>query len=268
MIDILAKSGCKPETFILDNEISKSLTNAFERHKVQYQLVPPQNKGRNAAERAIQTWEDHFLSGIASVDPAFPSAEWGRLMLQGVLTLNLLRNARCNPKLSAWAYLFGNFNYNKTPLAPPGMKILIHNKTDKEESWGMRSTEGFYVGSDLSHYRCITGFKADSRREVVTDPVTFIPHKIPVPSMNINDCLHQALDDILDILHHPPDNLPSISAGCATKQAVQQVAEALRQTITVPTYKEQIVPSIPQNVGQTAPLKTKLVQMPTAPIKM
>ena len=234
IIDILHKAGCQPNTFILDNEISKTLTNAFESNNINYQLVPPRNKRRNAAERAIQTWKDHFLAGLASVDPKFPIAEWDRLVLQGVLTLNLLRNARSNPKLSAWAYLFGPFNYNKTPLAPPGIKIMIHNKVEKRDSWGMRSSEGFYVGPALSHYRCITGFKSDTKREVVTDTVSFLPHKIPVPSMGLNDYLHQALDDILELLKNPPSNLPSIAAGCTTKQAVRDIAEILKQTITIP----------------------------------
>ena len=251
----MRKVGCNPDTFILDNEISKSLTNAFDRNKIRYQLVLQHNKRRNAAKRAIQTWRDHFLSGIASVDPTFSIAEWDRLVFQEVLTLNLLRNSRCNPKLSAWSYLFGNSNYNKTPLAPPGIKILIHNKTDKRESWGMRSTEGFYVGPALSHYRCITGFKMDSRREVVTDTVTFVPNKIPVPSMNINDYLHRALDDVIDILHHPHDNLPSLTAGCTTKQAIQKVAQALRQSITVPTYSQKIATSKRNRIDGTL-LKT------------
>ena len=52
--------------------------------------------------------------------------------------------------------------------------------------------------------------------------------------MGLNDYLHQALDDILELLKNPPDNLPSVTAGCTTKQAVREVAEALKQTITTP----------------------------------
>ena len=62
---------------------------------------------RNAAERAIQTFKDHFIAGLASVDPQFPIQEWDRLLPQATITLNLLRNARVNPKLSSYAYLFG-----------------------------------------------------------------------------------------------------------------------------------------------------------------
>ena len=56
------------------------------------------------------------------MDPDFPLHQWDQLIEQAVITLNLLRPARINPSLSAYAYLFGNFNYAATPIAPPGMK--------------------------------------------------------------------------------------------------------------------------------------------------
>ena len=234
IINLLNKHGAKPNTFILDNECSKELTNTFEKHNISYQQVPPKNKRRNAAERAIQTWKDHFIAGLSSVDPEYPIVEWDRLVFQGVLTLNLLRNARCNQHLSAWAYLFGNFNFNKTPLAPPGIKVMIHTKIEGRQSWGPRSEPGFYTGPALTHYRCIKALKNDTKREIITDTVKYIPHKIPVPATSLNDYLDQAVSDILDILQNPPDNLPSIQAGCKTKQAVRDVAIALRQAVAVP----------------------------------
>ena len=44
------------------------------------------------------------------------------------MTLNLLRPVRYNPKLSAYAYLEGQHDYNKVPLAPPGTRVIIHKK--------------------------------------------------------------------------------------------------------------------------------------------
>ena len=76
-------------------------------------------------------WSLH--THIASVDPTFPIAERDRLIPQAILTLNLLRTARVNPKLSAHSYLFGEFNINATPLAPPGTKVLVHNKATNRQ---------------------------------------------------------------------------------------------------------------------------------------
>lgn len=153
------ESGNAPNTFILDNEISKSLLDAFTRKKIQYQLVPPHVKRRNMAERAIQIWKDHFLSGMATLPPDFPIAEYDRLVFQANLTLNLLRNARLNPKLSSWAFLFGSFDFNATPLAPPGTKVVFHNKPSQRGSWDMRGDIGFYIGPSMHHYRCMKIFK-------------------------------------------------------------------------------------------------------------
>ena len=88
--------------------------------KATFQLVPSHHHMQNAAENAIKTFKSHFLSGLATCDKHFPISEWDRLLLQAELTLNLLQNARINPKLSSWAYINGCHKFNRHPLAPPG----------------------------------------------------------------------------------------------------------------------------------------------------
>ena len=120
------KAGVAPEVWVLDNEISKELTEAFTKQDTAYQLVPPHSHQRNLAERAIQTWKNHFKAGLATTDPKFPLTVWDQLIPQANITLNLLRSARSNPALSAYAYVFGNFNFAATPIAPPGTKVVAH----------------------------------------------------------------------------------------------------------------------------------------------
>ena len=124
----LTKCGHKTKHFVLDNECSSDLKAALKKHNKTFELTPPNIHRRNAAERAIRTLKNHFLACLATCDPDFPVAEWDRLLPQTVLTLNLLRSSRANPNLSAYTYLFGIFDFNKTPLAPPGTKTLIHKK--------------------------------------------------------------------------------------------------------------------------------------------
>jgi hypothetical protein len=64
-------------------------------------LPPPGIHRRNAAERAIRTFKNHFIAGLCGVDQYFPLHLWDRLLPQAILTLNLLRGSRINPKLSA-----------------------------------------------------------------------------------------------------------------------------------------------------------------------
>ena len=90
----LKYNGYAPELHILDNECSDTLKQAFTKNDVSFQRVPPHVHRRNAAERAIQTWKNHFCSGLATCDPKFSLTEWDLLMVQADLTLNLLRSSR------------------------------------------------------------------------------------------------------------------------------------------------------------------------------
>jgi hypothetical protein len=54
----------KPKLQTLDNEASAALKNFFTINDIAYQLVPPHCHRRNAAERAIRTFKEHFVAGL------------------------------------------------------------------------------------------------------------------------------------------------------------------------------------------------------------
>jgi hypothetical protein len=122
----LTVKGFKPKLQTLDNEASAALKNFFTVNDVAYQLVPPHCHRRNAAERTSRTFKEHFVTGLSSVDPAFPLHLWDRLLPQAEITLNLLRTSRLYPQLSPAAHFHGIVDYNKTAFAPPGYKIIAH----------------------------------------------------------------------------------------------------------------------------------------------
>ena len=62
----------------LDNEAPQSIKSYDTNNKIKYQLVPPFSHRRNAAERAIRTWKNHFITGLCSVDPNFPMHLWDK----------------------------------------------------------------------------------------------------------------------------------------------------------------------------------------------
>jgi virulence-associated protein VapD len=78
----LTVKGFKPKLQTLENESSAALKNFFTVHDIAYQLVPPHCHRRNAAERAIRTFKEHFVAGLSSVDPAFLLHLWYRLLPQ------------------------------------------------------------------------------------------------------------------------------------------------------------------------------------------
>jgi len=253
VVQLLSKTGCEPNIFILENQCSGELILAFEKSNVAYQKVPPNIRRRNSAERAIQTWKAHFIAGLSTIDPSFPISEWDRLVEQGEINLNILRNARVNPKLSAYAYLCGVFDYNKTPLASPGIKLVVHQKPDKRGTCQPRGEVGFYTGPALNHYRCVKYFDSKSRREKINDTVTFIPSSIPVPETTTEDFLIQAVDDIRQLLKSPIDNLPKIHAGNPTQTTIQQIAALFRKNDTT-----SCEPSKNDSTFQSTPVQNKI----------
>jgi hypothetical protein len=84
-----------------------------------------------AAERPIQTFKEHFVAGLSSVDPTFPFNLWDIILPQAEITLNLLRTSRLHPQLSAAAHFHGLVDYNKKSFASPGCKIIAHEKPEK-----------------------------------------------------------------------------------------------------------------------------------------
>ena len=148
----LTDRGFKPEIQILDNECPEALKTYFRDKKVAFQLVPPHLHRNNSTERAISTFKDHFIAGLSSVDPSFPMHLWCRLIPQATTTLNLLRASNINPLVSAEAMLNGAFDYNITPLAPPGTKIIAYDTPSTRKTWSPHGMDGWYIGNATEHY--------------------------------------------------------------------------------------------------------------------
>ena len=64
--------GYKPTIIRIDNKVSKDHLALLEQQELKVQLVPPHNHRQNLAERAIQTYKNHFVAGISGTDPTFP----------------------------------------------------------------------------------------------------------------------------------------------------------------------------------------------------
>ena len=69
------------------------------------------------------------------------------------MTLNMLRQAHMNANISSYTHCFGVFDFNRTPLAPPDTKVVIHSKPSKWGTWDPNGKIGYYVGPVINHYR-------------------------------------------------------------------------------------------------------------------
>jgi hypothetical protein len=138
----------------MDNEASAALKKCFTEKELNYQLAPPHCHRANATERAIRTFKEHFKSGLATVDPAFPIHLWDILLPQAEITQNLLRSSRLHPQLSAAAHYHGLIDYNNTTFGPPGCKIIAHEKPSQRLTWEAHGQPGCSLGPAMHHYSC------------------------------------------------------------------------------------------------------------------
>jgi hypothetical protein len=114
----LAARGLSVDLQILNNKASAKYKEAITfKWNTKFQLVPPDMHCQNRAECAILTFKDHFLAILAGINSAFPPYLWDLLLPQTAFTLNLLRQATLNPRISAWEFFQGPFNFNNSPLA-------------------------------------------------------------------------------------------------------------------------------------------------------
>ena len=106
----LTEAGITPILQYLDNETSIELIASIKIKNLKFQLVAPHGHRLNPAERVVSTFKNHFIVILAGCDERFPKYLWCQLVPQVVITLNMLRQSRINPKQSAHDQVFGTFN--------------------------------------------------------------------------------------------------------------------------------------------------------------
>ena len=168
---------------------------------------------------------------MCTTHPDFPLNQWDRLIPQATLTLNLLRPSRINPNLSAYAQVHGAFDYNKTPLAPPGIQVLAHIKPKDRRSWGTHAEKGFYLGPALQHYRCHNVWVTRTAAQRIIDTVKWLLHgniKMPYPTRD--SLILAAINDLTAAIKTLQDTslLPPVSVQ--THHTLTQLANLFTQT--------------------------------------
>ena len=123
----------------------------------------------------IQTCRNHLISGLSTTDPDLTISEWDLLISQCMITLNLLSNYRVNPSLSAYTYLFGPYDYNKSTMAPPGTCVIFCNKPANCTFWGHHGMKGWYISPSLEPYICMQCYIPATGIVRITDTLHYTP---------------------------------------------------------------------------------------------
>ena len=210
----LFKDGdCMPIIERLDNECSDLLRKAIKKYDITIELAPPGQHRTNLAERAIRTAKNHIISVICTTDKQFPLELWDELIPQGEITLNLMRGSRDNPDISAYEAVRGPYDLSKHPMAPAGMKVVVHEKPLQRGSWDPHGVEGYYLGPAMEHYRCYRTWISHTNAHRISDTVSWHPAKLRMPFVNLVDELKQLGKDVNEVL----DNITQLQPEVITK---------------------------------------------------
>jgi hypothetical protein len=221
----LVARGLKPKLMKLDNEASKLLKTYLHHQYTTFQLVPPYSHRRNSAERAIRSFKDHLIAGLCSTDKSFPMHLWDRLLPQAVITLNMLRTSIINTKLSAATHIYGQYDFNRAPMAPPGTRIIAHETPNRRRTWAPHGQDGWYIGPALEHYRCYTVYITKTRGDRIVETVELFPEKFTLPFPSAQDLATQAAADLTHALLHPQPAGPFCKVGDEQTIALKQLAD-------------------------------------------
>jgi hypothetical protein len=224
MYNELIRAGIRPILHQLDNECPQEMIIAIIANGTKYQLAPPGDHKTNREERAVQTFKNHFISTLFGADSKFPANQWDRLITQAVMTLNMLLPSRINPKLSAYNQIWVNFNFNTTPLAPPGCRVVVHESPESRRTWASHGVQGFYYCEPaMNHYRNYKCYIPETNGMRLGKTVEFFPKHVQMPQTSSEDRLSAAIENITNILQNPHSATPLLKEGTPNNDAISKL---------------------------------------------
>eukprot|EP00804_Cyclotella_cryptica_P022671 CCRYP_012468-RA/>CCRYP_012468-RA protein AED:0.28 eAED:0.27 QI:0/0/0/1/0/0/4/0/650 len=250
--------GYKPTFNVTDNQATTPIKEYLDTEDCKWQFIEPNNHQVNAAERTIQTFKNHFVSGLCSTDSNWPLQLWDTMMEQAIITLNLLRTSHIDPSKSAYHQLHGNrYNWNAYPLAPPGTKAVIYESPTTRTSWGTRGLDAWYCGPAFDHYRNMKFYVPSTKAYRVSGSYDLFPQHCVLPTFTPAQHANETLDKptkrkllkkiarALDILNTTPEQRVA-TEGDTTEHPAN--ALPIQRVIEHPTVTTSTNPTDPKEL--------------------
>ena len=149
----MKQQGIMPAHQVIDNKISQAYKDDIRDLGMTYQLLPPDDHRHNIAERAIQTWKNLFVGVLSRAAAIFPLHLLCQAIPQAERQLVLLSMSDVNPKISSYAHVYGQHNYNAKTFIPIGMESLVHDKPNHRKTFAAHYRKRYVLGTSFKHYR-------------------------------------------------------------------------------------------------------------------
>ncbi len=199
--DFFAAKGYDTEFMHLDNETSKALEDYLKLREITYQFTPPETHRSNRAERAIQTFKNHFITMLCLTDPSYPVGAWIHLLWMAEFTLNMMRGSGITPTISAWHQLNGPYDWSSHPIAPAGTRVVILETPEQRSSWAPHGSDGWFISPALLHYRCYDVLTKQTMGIRTTSSVQWYPNQYVLPGGDPYALITAAIDNLRDCIN-------------------------------------------------------------------
>jgi hypothetical protein len=162
----------------------------------------------------------------------------------------MLRTPRINPKLSASTHIYGQYDFNRAPMAPPGTRIIAHETPSRRRTWAPHGQDGWYIGPALEHYRCYTVYINKTRGERVVETVDFFLDTFKLPFPSIQNLATKAATELTHALLHPHPAGPFCKVGDEQTLVLKCLADIFEGAIR---RKSRAVNPLAETVENVAP---------------
>ena len=79
--------------------------------------------------------------------------------------------------ISSYNMIWGTFYFTRTPMEPPGCKLIVHERPVKLGSWALHGLSRYYILPVMNGYRTYKLYIPKNRVEWSTDMVEFSKFK-------------------------------------------------------------------------------------------
>jgi hypothetical protein len=121
----------------------------------------------------------------------------------------------------AHAQLYGHYDFNQAPMAPPGTRVVAHEKLQQRASWDPHGVDGWYLGPAPDHYRCYRVHINKTKADRIVDTVEFFPANVAMPRTASKDLATIAALELTHALLHPAPAAPFSIIGGAQLEALR-----------------------------------------------
>ena len=115
----------------------------------------------------------------------------------------MLPPSQTNRAKSVYNKLGGNFDFNKTPLAPPGCLVVAHKRAQEKGTWADHGVKEYFIGPEKHHCQNYRVYIPATRWERTIDTIEFFLEHVQIPETSSEDRFSTAIEDLIAILKKP-----------------------------------------------------------------